>query len=181
MGEFLRLLLDFAAHLSPVRIVYSWQRACYFVAGRLVGVVGPGLKVVVPYLCDVRPVSVVPAVYGTPLQTVTLRDGRTLAFSASVTVQVTDPAAAYTTLDHYEETVVEIAAGVLSDGLANADSDRFDPAPERRGLLLIELRDEVNAAIRHHGLSVSAVRLNNFVLGVPTVRVLADRATLGAG
>lgn len=181
MTEVLRLLLDLLQPLWPLRIVWEWQRGLYFVGGRCVGVVGPGLKVVVPYLCDVRPVSVVPEIHQTPLQTVTLRDGSALTYSASLTVVVNDPRAAYTRIGHYAETVVELAARVLSEGLADADPKRFDPARGKRDKLLDELREEINQACGAYGLAITALGLNNFARGVRTVRLLLDRAVLGHG
>lgn len=179
MGELFRLILDAIGPLSPFRIVNEWEHGLYMVAGKCRGVVGPGLKLVVPYLCDVIRVSVVPEVYTTPLQTVALRDGRALTYSASVTVIVTDPRAAYLRLGHYTETVVELAAGVLSEGLADADPARFDPARGKRDRLMGELRDQINEELGKYGLRVDALRINNFA-SVRAVRLLIDRATLAA-
>lgn len=179
MAETLKLVLDLLRVLVPFRLVMQWEMGCYFVCGKCRGVVGPGLKVIVPYLCDVRCVSVVPEIYTTPLQTVTLRDGSPLTYSASVTVCVRDPDAAYNRLGHYSETVVEMAAAMLSEGLADADPERFDPARGKRDRLLSELRDDINAAAGVYGIEVTALRLNNFVRGAKTVRLLLDRAVLG--
>jgi regulator of protease activity HflC (stomatin/prohibitin superfamily) len=179
MGELLSKLLDYAAQLAPVRIVPAWCVGLYMVAGKCRGVVGPGLKLVVPGLCQVIKVATVPEVYLSPLQTVTLRDGSTLTYSASVTVVVTDARRAYLELGHYTETVQEIAAAILSQELAAADVERFDPARGKRNRLLEELRLEINDAISPYGLVATALRLNNFVRGVRTVRLLLDRAVLG--
>lgn len=181
MGEFVRLILDLFTQLSPFRIIWQWEMGVYFVAGRYWRTVGPGLHLVVPYLCDVRRVLVVPEIYTTPLQTITLRDGSTLTYSASVTVVVTDPAAAFNRLGHYTETVVELAASVLSDGLADADPARFDPARGRRDKLLDDQRKAINGELEGYGLEVTALRLNNFARGVRTLRLLVDRAVLPAG
>jgi regulator of protease activity HflC (stomatin/prohibitin superfamily) len=179
MTELLRLVVDFLKPLWPVRVVWEYQRGVYYVGGRYWRTVGPGLKLVVPYLCDVVRISVVPEIYTTPLQTVTLRDGSTLTYSASITVVVTDPAAAWNRLGHYTETVVELAASILSEGLADADPERFDPARGKRDRLLNEQREAINAALAGYGLELAALRLNNFCRGVRTLRLLLDRAVLG--
>jgi regulator of protease activity HflC (stomatin/prohibitin superfamily) len=180
MGDLLLRLLDFAGALSPVRIVRHWERGVYLVCGKCRGTVGPGLKLVVPGLCEIIRVPVVPEVYPTSLQSVTLRDGSTLTFSASVTVVVRDAERAYLELGHYTETVQEIAAAILAEGMADADPDRFDPARGKRDRLLAEIRDEINAAIEPYGLHASTLRLNNFVRGVRTIRLLLDRAVLAS-
>lgn len=176
MLELLRFALDVAGNLLPFRVVWQWQRGLVYLCGRYQYTTGPGLKLVVPYLSDVRCVSVVPEIYTTPLQTITLRDGRALTYSASLTVTVVDPHLAFNTLGHWSETVVEMAARQLSVGLAAAEAERFDPTRGKRDRLVEELRKEIDAATRVHGLEVSAIGLNNFALGVRTVRVLLDKA-----
>lgn len=175
----MRMLLDVMYAMSPLRIVWQWQEGVYYVCGRYQGRVGPGLKVVIPGLCDVKCISVVPEIYSTPLQTITLRDGTTLTYSASITVVVEDAAKAFNTLGHYSETVVELAARILSEGLADADPKRFDPARGKRDNLLAEMQDEVNAQCVRYGLRVTGLGLNNFVRGARTLRLLTDRAVLG--
>lgn len=178
MTELIKLLLEIAHSISPFRIVYIWQRGLYFVLGRYWKTVGPGLKFVVPYLTDVHLVSMVPAVHCTALQTITLRDGKALTYSATIVVQVVDAEAAFNRLEHWQESVVELASGVLSDGLADADPARFDPARGKRDRLLMELRDDINEACKPFGVEIHSVRLNNFAVNVRTYRLLMDRATL---
>lgn len=181
MLELLRLLLDTAGQLMPFRIVPQYARGVRFFCGRYRATVSPGLKLVVPYFGEVKNVSIVPDVSTSPLQTVTLRDGRHLTFSVSITFRVTDPNLAYNTIGHWTETVVEIASGIVAEGLADADPERFDPARGKRDRLIEELRSDVDAAVQVYGLTVMALRLNNFALGVRTMRLLLDKAVLGEG
>jgi len=178
MAEVVKLVVDLLVMLWPFRIVWAWQRGVYFFCGRSMGVVGPGLKVVFPFLCDVRVVSVVPEVMLTPLQTITLRDNSVLSYSASITVVVVNAHLAYCTLGHWSETVVEIAAAVMSEGLADADPEKFDPARGKRDNLLERQRVAINVLIGQYGLEVTALRLNNFVRSVRTLRLLLDPAVL---
>lgn len=178
MAELVRLVVELLHMLWPVRIVWHWQRGVYFFAGRAMGTVGPGLKLIFPYLCDVRNVSVVPEVYLSPLQSVVLRDGKTLAFSASFQVVVVDALKAYTAVGHWNETVLEIASAVLSEGLADAAPERFDPAYGKKDRLLEEVRKTINGSLSAFGLEVTAIRLNNFVPNIRTLRLLTDRAIL---
>lgn len=178
MAELVKLLVELLTMLWPFRIVWRWQRGVYFVSGRDVATVGPGLKLVFPFLTDVKMVSIVPEVYTTPLQIVTLRDGRSLNFSASVTVVVRDARAAYTKIGHWAETVVELAAAVLAAELADVEVERLDPKRGRRDRLLAELQGSINETIREYGLEVITLRMNNFAIGLRTLRLLLDRAVL---
>ena len=178
MPELLRLIIDLLTPLWPLRIVWEWQRGLYYIAGRCMGEVGPGVKAVVPYICDVKCVSIVPEIYTTPLQTITLRDKSNLTYSASLTVVVKNPRAAYNLIGHYEETIVELAARILSDGLADADPERFDPARGKRERVIDELRQEINKAASLYGLEITGLGMNNFARNVRTIRLLLDRAVL---
>jgi len=184
MAELVKLAMDLVALLWPFRRVYPWERGIYFAfppfaRGRC-WEVGPGLKVLFPWFTDLRTVCVKPEVYTTPLMLVALRDGRTLNFSAAVTIEVRDAVRAYTELGHWVESVVEIAASVIAEGLIRLDADRLDPAHKKLDRAIEELRTDVNKALDPYGLYALRLRLSNLVPGGPvrTIRLLTDRATL---
>ena len=181
MAELLKLVLDLIEKLAPLGKVSTWERGCYFVAGRFQGTVGPGVWPLIPWLCELPTVSMVPSIHGTPLQTVTLRDGRALTFSATVTVQVDDAAKAWNTVERYSETTMELVGALLAEQLADVDPDRFDPARGKRDRLLEELRAEADAATAAFGVRVRAIRFGNFAVGVRTLRLLTEPAALPVG
>ena len=178
MGDLLLRLLDLGGRLMPFRVVPQWSVGLYMVAGKCRGSVGPGLKLVVPGLCDVILVTVVPKVYTTPLQSVSLQDGTMLSFSASVTVIVTDARRACLEIDRYQETVEEIAAAVLAQGMADASPAQMSATRESRKQFLAELQREINDVIEPYGMTIAALRINNYTPGVRTLRLLLDRAVL---
>lgn len=174
MTDLLHLLVSIAGHICPVRIVHQWEVGLYMVCGKHRGTVGPGLKLVVPGLCDVVTISRVPRIEQTPRQSVTLRDGRHLTFTASLTLQVEDAALAWLTVERWQETCVELAGGQLAELLAEADPERFDPARGKRSRLLDEFRDELDTLTAVYGVRVRAVRFQDFVLGARPLRLLLD-------
>lgn len=169
MGEMVKLLFDTLGHLWPLRIVNDWERGLYYVCGRCVGEVGRGCYPVLPWFCDVHAVSVVPDVVLTPLKSVTTRGGVQLTYSCGITFRVTHPRAAYTKLHDYKESIVEIANGVLSDGMRALT----DTTATSEGMLE-PLRVSINHALEVYGVEVVALRLDNFVVGAGTVRLLQD-------
>lgn len=178
MLEIMKFVLELLQQLSPVRMVWTWQIGLLFCCGRYQKSLAPGPKLIIPGLFDIKNISIVPEIYTTPLQTITLRDNRVLTYSASITVVVRDAAKAYCQLGHYTETIVELAARTLSVGLADADPTRFDPAYDKRDRLIDEQRKTINEFCLQYGLEVTALGLNNFVLGVRTLRLLLDKAVL---
>jgi regulator of protease activity HflC (stomatin/prohibitin superfamily) len=180
VAELVKLVVDLLTMLWPLRRVQPWENGVYIIFGKWVRVVGPGVKLVLPYFTEVHPVSVVPEVYTTPLQSITLRDGRSLNFSASVTVVVRDAKAAYTRVGHWAETVVELAAAVLAAELADVEVDRLDPKRGKRDRVLSELQAAINDATAPFGLEVLSLRMSNFAIGLRTIRLMLDRAVLNS-
>ncbi len=187
MLELIRFLLETAGQIMPCRLVWSWQQGLVYFCGRYQYTTGPGIKLIIPFLMDVRTISIVPEICTTPLQTITLRPdkdgnaGKTLTYSASLTVVVIDADAAYNRVGHHTETLIELAGRVVSERLADADPDRFDPSYKKRANLIEEIRGAVNETAKPYGMEVTALGLNNFALGVRTIRLLLDKAVLTEG
>lgn len=181
MSNWLSVLIDAIQYLWPFRAVEHWQRGVYYWLGKSFKVVGPGRWPVIPFFMDVREVNVVPSIFATPLQIVGLRDGKTLTFSATVTVVVEDAEAALNNVERYEETTLELVSGVLGERLADVDPERFDPGYGKRSRLLEELRNEIDQQTRAWGVRITGVRFTNFAVGVKAYRFLTEWATLRTG
>lgn len=177
MTELLKLVVDLFSLIWPFRIVHQWEQGVLYVFGRYWGTVGPGLKMLVPWFMDVHNISMVPDILGTTLQTVTLRDGRTLTYSAMITLQVEDPNLAYNKVGKWTETAVELVSGLLAELLATVDPDKFAPEYGRRRKLLEGLAEEADKATQTYGVRVRAIRFNNFAIGLRAYRLLVDRST----
>jgi hypothetical protein len=162
VAELLRLIVDVVGLLFPFRLVRASNRGLYFFCGRVLATLDPGVYPVVPWFCDVVPVSVVPHVYQTPLQTV----GQ-CSFSASLVVTVVDAEAAWTTLERWDESVVELATAALSEAVRAADG-----LPD-----VTAVTASINHELRPHGLVVSRVRLLDFVQDAPVIRLLQSQET----
>jgi regulator of protease activity HflC (stomatin/prohibitin superfamily) len=184
MAELVKLAMDLVALLWPFRRVYPWERGIYFAfppfaRGRC-WEVGPGLKVLFPWFTDLRTVCVKAEVYQTPLMLTKLLDGRTLNYSASITIEVRDAVKTYTELGHWVESVIEIASGVIAVGLHRAEPDRLEPARGKLDRVTEELREDVNKALEPYGLYAVQLRLSNLVPAGPVrvIRLVTDRATM---
>ena len=176
MGEFVRLLIEIATLLWPFRIVSHWQQGCYYVCGRFWKCVGPGLYPVLPWFCEVIEVSMVPAIVGTGRQDLTLKDGRTLSFSATAWAQVTDAEKAVNGVDDYRETTQELLTSVLADKLVSVDVERLET--EKRGRLLSDLQSWAAKEAEPFGIDISKVRFTSFILGARTYRVVTDQSAI---
>jgi regulator of protease activity HflC (stomatin/prohibitin superfamily) len=176
MGDFLRLILDSMEYMWPLRRVQQWERGGYYVMGRWVREIGPGVWPVVPWFCEVLAVSVVPAIVGTGRQDITLNDGSTLSFSATATCRVVDLFKALNKVDAFAETTQELLASVLADKLAAVDAARLQP--ERRARLFADLHRWVAEEALEYGIGVESVRFVSFITNVRTHRLIIDTSTI---
>jgi hypothetical protein len=179
VGELVQLLIQIAEFAWPFRAVEQWEVGCYFVLGRYWRTVGPGRWPVLPFFMDVRAVSTVPAIVGTPLLTITLTNSDTLTFSAAATVRVDDAAAALNRIDDYTQTTQELLGATLAARLADVEATRLDAAGRRR--LLTDLVRWLDAETREYGVRVIGLRFTNFAINLRSYRLLIDAALPATG
>lgn len=157
MAELLRLIMDLVSLLFPFRLVHQSQRGVLFLWGTSPRcTLSPGIYFVLPWFTDVVPVSVVPHVYQTPLQTVA-----GVSFSASLVVHVTDAWAAFNTLELWHESAVELASAVLSQEML-AGGGKVD---------MVAVQAQLNRELAAFGLSVDRLRFLDYA-EAPVIRLL---------
>lgn len=166
--------IDSIKYLWPLRIVMEWERCNYYWCGRFWRTMGPGLKIVPPFFAEIRYESVVPTIFVTPMQSIMLKHGGTLTFSATITLSVVDLDKAFNKVEKWAQTSTELASGLLADKLADSDSGLFEP--EKRGRLIGACKQSLNAALAEYGVKVHALRFNNFVQNVRIYRLFNDNA-----
>lgn len=172
MGELVRLVFDFIEFLWPFRAVEQWERGVYYFFGKCWRTVGPGRWPVIPYFMEVRAVGIAPSIVGTPLLTITLKNGDALTFSVAATVFVEDAAAALNKIEDYEETTQELLGARVAEKLAEVDPNRIDSGSRRR--LATDLARWLDEETVEYGVRVTALRFTNFVVNVRTYRFLTD-------
>ena len=175
MGELVRLVIDTIAYIWPFRIVKQWERGGYMVVGKWHHEVGPGLYLVVPFFTDVHAVPVTGSRVGTGRQDLTLFDGSTLSFTATVWAEISDVRAAICDVTNYDDTAQEDLTAVLSNELAELDPDRL--RPRRRGALFKELEKKIAEAHAEYGVKSSDLSFGSFVLGLKVHRHLIDQTS----
>lgn len=175
ISELLAILKEIWSYIWPFEIIMQWQRAGYYRNGKFVRVVGPGLKIKVPWFQNYEPVGMVPNPLVTGRMDITLEDG-TLSFDATAQMVVLDPEKALNNIDDYHTSTVQILASVLSDKLAQVEREQLSPS--RRGRLMSNLHRWVNAETSDFGVEIRNIRFNSFVLNIKTFRLLTGE---GAG
>lgn len=152
----LALLSPVLAAFAGIRILEEFERGVVRRGDRILGVLEPGIRWIVPVLDRIVRVSVRPIVLDTPEQELRSRDAVTLPVVGRIEFQVSDPTQAVLQGNYLEETWKAIQQE-LADGIAStpaADTTK-DPAPLEQRIL-----DRLNAKTSHFGIRVDAVRLS---------------------
>jgi Membrane protease subunits, stomatin/prohibitin homologs len=178
VNDLFQTVIEIVKYLWPFYIVMEWQRANYYVCGHMWRKMGPGLKFVVPFFTEVRAEGVVPTVYMSPLQSITLKDGSTLTFSAVITLELVDTDKAINKVLEWHQTVIETASGLLAEKLADTDVGQFEAV--KRGYLVGGCRTALNNALSDLGVKVTNLRFNNFIRNMRVYRILNDQVVSNA-
>lgn len=174
MGDFLRIILDSLSYVWPLRFAHQWEGGGYYVLGKMRFRVRSGvLYPIIPWLCDVKTLTVVSHRVTGGRQDITMLDGTTLSFEARAEVSVFDVDKALNNVDDMHHAVQLDMAAVLAEKLATEDSDRL--RPRRRGTLFKELTQAVSGATEVYGVRVSDVGFISFVLKVRAHRLFIDQ------
>lgn len=177
MSEFFRALLDFLKEFWPVSLVKQWQKGCFYRLGRFRRVVDPGPHMTLPFVDEIVPVNMVPAIVFTGRQDITLNDGSVLSWQAAATVQVVDAERVTNGVDSYTETAREALCAILADRLASVDAERLEP--DKRGRLLSDLTRWVNEELNPFGMHADRVRFVTFVRNARIFRLMQDVPGIG--
>jgi regulator of protease activity HflC (stomatin/prohibitin superfamily) len=173
-------LISIIEDLWPFTEVEPWEKGVYIVNGRCRKVVGPGyFWPVTPLISWVHlePVSIVPAILGTPMMSVMTRDGQQVTYSVCCMVRVTDPVLALTEIDDYEDTTKEIVTAVTAEAIGMMSSETVHEL--RRTELAKRLVPKLNKEMNWFGVECEDLWFTNLVPGVKTFRLLQDEALTG--
>ena len=176
--------LDFLAYLLPalvvvalisysIRILREYERGVVFTLGRLQGVKGPGLILVIPLVQTMERVDLRTRVLDVPPQDVISRDNVSVRVNAVVYFRVIDPEKAIIQVEHYNQATSELAQTTLRSVVGQHELDQ-----------MLAERDQLNADVQRildeqtgtWGIKVSNVELKHIDLDEKMVRAIARQA-----
>jgi regulator of protease activity HflC (stomatin/prohibitin superfamily) len=178
VGDLLRAIVEIVQYIWPLRLVHTWEGGGYYVFGRWWKEVGPGIYFIVPFFSDVKTISVASAIVGTGRQDITLLDGTTLSFSATVWAKIVDVYKAFNLVDEPTSTTQELLASLLADTLAETPVDRLRGSKRKTNNLFKDLEEQLKREALEFGVEIHELRFTSFVLGVKTHRFLIDQAPI---
>ncbi|MCK4234192.1 slipin family protein [candidate division WOR-3 bacterium] len=158
---------------SAVKILQEYERGVVFRLGRLVGVKGPGLVIIVPIADRLLSVSLRVITLDVPSQDVITKDNISIKVNAVVYFRVMDAAKAIVEVEDYLYATSQIAQTTLRSVLGEIELDDLLTKREKINLRLQQIIDK---ATDPWGIKVSTVEVKHIDLPVEMQRAIARQA-----
>ena len=158
---------------NAVRILNEYERGVIFRLGRLIGVKGPGLILLIPIVDRMVKVSLRTVVMDVPPQDVITKDNVSIKVNAVVYFRVMEPQKAIVEVENYLFATSQLSQTTLRSILGQSELDE-----------LLASRDKINAGLQkiidHQtepwGIKVSNVEVKHIDLPVEMQRAMARQA-----
>ncbi len=158
---------------SAIKVVQEYERGVVFRLGRLVGVKGPGIIILIPFIDRMVKMDLRTITLDVPAQEAITRDNVTVRVNAVVYFRVIDPGRAVVAVEDYRKATWQIAQTSLRSVMGQSDLDE----------LLIR-RDEINQKLQQiideqtepWGVKVSIVEVKDVELPDSLKRAMARQA-----
>src|SRR6204780_5475845 len=158
---------------SSIRVLKEYERGVMFTLGRFTGVKGPGVRLVLPLIQQMKKVELRIVVLNVPKQDVISRDNVSVKVSAVVYFRIVDPAQAVLQVANPWEATSQLAQTTLRSVAGQHEMDE-----------MLAQRDKLNAAIQQvldantaaWGMKVSNVEIKDIDLDETMIRAMARQA-----
>jgi len=168
LGLFLLLLLS-----AALKVVNEWERGVVLRLGRLVGVRGPGIFLIIPLIDKLVKVNLRVQTLDIPSQEAITRDNVTVRVNAVAFFRVMDPERAVVEVEDYRRATWQIAQTSLRSVLGQSDLDDLLTHREAINRRLQQIIDEQTEP---WGVKVSIVEVKDVELPDAMKRAMARQA-----
>jgi len=158
---------------AAIKIVQEYERGVIFRLGRLIGVKGPGLFLIIPIVDRMVKVDLRVVTLDVPSQEAITRDNVTVKVNAVVYFRVIDPAASIVNVEDYRRATWQISQTTLRNVIGQSELDELLAHRERINDKLQQIIDEVTEP---WGIKVSIVEIKDVELPPGMQRAMARQA-----
>jgi regulator of protease activity HflC (stomatin/prohibitin superfamily) len=159
--------------LNAIRILQEYERGVIFRLGRMIGVKGPGLILLIPLVDRMVKVSLRTFTMDVPPQDIITKDNVTVKVNAVIYFMVMEPSKAIINVEDYFYATSMIAQTTLRSVLGQVELDD-----------LLSNRDEINQRLQKiiddqtepWGVKVSVVEVKNVDLPTEMIRAISQQA-----
>lgn len=158
---------------NALRVLPEYERGVVFRLGRFVGIKGPGLVIIIPFIDRLLRVSLRVVTHDVPPQDVITRDNVSIKVNAVVYFRVVDPGKAIISVQDYLYATSQISQTTLRSALGQADLDTLLAEREAINKRLQQMIDEQTEP---WGIKVSLVEVKQVDLPEEMKRAIAKQA-----
>ena len=158
---------------AAIKIVQEYERAVVFRLGRYVGVRGPGLVLLIPFIERMVRVDLRVVTMDVPVQEAITRDNVTVSVDAVVYFRVVEPADAVLKVETYGRATSLLAQTSLRNVVGQSELDELLAHREKLNEKLQQLIDE---GTNPWGIKVSMVEVRDVQLPSQMQRAMAAQA-----
>ena len=167
------LFLAIVIIANSIRVVREYERLVVFRLGRLAGVKGPGLVLLVPVIDRAVKVGLRTVTMDVPPQDIITRDNVTVKVNAVIYFRVVDASSAVVQVENYLYATSQIAQTTLRSILGQQELDEL---LSERDKLNLALQQVIDRQTEPWGVKVSTVEVKNVDLPVEMQRAIARQA-----
>ncbi len=174
-GTFLlpAIILAFFILVNAIRILKEYERGVVFRLGRVIGIKGPGLILLIPLVDKMVKVPLRTVTMDVPSQDVITRDNVTVKVNAVIYFAVMDSNRAVINVEDYLYATSQIAQTTLRSVLGEVDLDDLLSNREQINQKLQEIIDDQTEP---WGIKVSVVEVKNVDIPEQMTRAIARQA-----
>ncbi len=159
--------------IMAIRIVKEYERGVVFRLGRLLGVKGPGLILIIPFIDKMVIVPLRIITFDVPVQEVITRDNVTCKVNAVLYYRVVDTSKSIINVEHYHNATAQLAQTTLRSVVGQAELDELLSERDKLNQQLQEIIDE---ATDPWGIKVTTVEIKDVVIPDNMQRVIGRQA-----
>jgi regulator of protease activity HflC (stomatin/prohibitin superfamily) len=158
---------------AALKVLQEYERGVVFRLGRLAGVKGPGLVIIIPFIDRIVKVPLRVVALDVPSQDVITKDNVSVKVNAVVYFRVMDPAKAIVAVQDYFYATSQISQTTLRSVLGQAELDELLASREKTNKDLQRIIDEQTDP---WGIKVSLVEIKHVDLPDEMKRAMAKQA-----
>jgi regulator of protease activity HflC (stomatin/prohibitin superfamily) len=159
--------------ISAIKILKEYERGVIFRFGRLRGVKGPGIIIIIPFVDKMVRVDLRTITMDVPPQDIITKDNVPVKVNAVVYFRVMDPAKSVVKIERYMVATSQIAQTTLRSILGQAE---LDDLLARRDKINQELQKIIDEQTDPWGVKVSTVEIKDVELPQSIQRAFARQA-----
>jgi regulator of protease activity HflC (stomatin/prohibitin superfamily) len=158
---------------NAIRILREYERGVVFRLGRLIGVKGPGLILLIPLIDKMVKVSLRTVVFDVPPQDIITEDNVSLKVNAVVYFRVIEPQNAIVQVENYLQATSQLSQTTLRSVLGQSE---LDDLLSQRDKINQKLQQIIDAHTEPWGVKVSNVEVKQIDLPQEMQRAMAKQA-----